>query len=95
VQDGRSHQYHKSKDKYKRKSHENPKKEGYSKPFNDASRSKGGKGRKWEKCTYYHKGFHPESACMKKQIDQMGQIVHQNNLGYHIPEVSKKKKPED
>jgi hypothetical protein len=45
--------------KDKRKAHANPKKEGYSKPFDDASRSKGGKGRKGDKCTYYHKGFHP------------------------------------
>jgi hypothetical protein len=59
VQDGSSHQYQKSKDKDKRKTHANPKKEGYSKPFNDASRSKGGKGRKGGKCTYFHKGFHP------------------------------------
>jgi hypothetical protein len=46
VQDGSGHQYHKSKDKDKRKSHANLKKEGYSKPFNNASGSKGGKGRK-------------------------------------------------
>jgi hypothetical protein len=58
-------------------------------------RSKGGKGRKGEKCTYYHKGFHPKSACMQKQIDQMAQILQQNNLGDHIPEGAKKKKPED
>ena len=64
VQDGSSHQYQKSKERDKRKAHENPKKEGYSKPFTDASRSKGGKGRKGEKCTYFHKGFHPESTCM-------------------------------
>jgi hypothetical protein len=63
VQDG-SHQYQKYKDKYKRKAHAHPKKEGYSKPFTDASRSKGGKERKGEKCTYFHKGFHPEYACM-------------------------------
>jgi hypothetical protein len=55
VQDGSDHQYQKSKEKYKRKAHANPKKEGYSKRFNDASRSKGGKGRKGEKCTYCHK----------------------------------------
>jgi hypothetical protein len=58
VKDG-SHQYHKSKDKYKIKSHAHPKKEGYTKPFTDASGSKGGKERKWEKWTYCHKGFHP------------------------------------
>jgi hypothetical protein len=47
-----SHQYQKSEDKDKRKSHANPKKEGYSKPFTNASGSKGGKERKGEKCTY-------------------------------------------
>jgi hypothetical protein len=60
------HQYHKSKDKYKRKAHAHLNKEGHSKPFTDASRYKGGKGRKGDKCTYCHKGFHPKSACMKK-----------------------------
>jgi hypothetical protein len=63
LKDG-SHQYHKYKYKYKMKSHALSKKEGYSKPFTDASGSKGGKGRKGEKCTYFHKGFHPKSACM-------------------------------
>jgi hypothetical protein len=52
VQDGSSHQNQKSKNQDKRKAHANPKKEGYSKPFNDSSGSKGGKGRKGEKCTY-------------------------------------------
>ena len=61
MHDGSGHQNQKSKDKDKRKAHANPKKEGYSKPFNDASGSKGGKGRKGDKCSYYHKGFHPES----------------------------------
>jgi hypothetical protein len=65
----------KSKDQYERKAHANPKKEGYSKPFNDASGSKGGKGRKGEKCTYFHKGFHQESACIQKKIDLMTQIL--------------------
>jgi hypothetical protein len=96
MQDGSDHQYYKFKrQRQKTKTHENPKKEGYSKPFNDASRSKGGKGRKGEKCTYCHKGFHPESAYMQKQIYLMTQILQKNNLGYHIPEGTKKKKPED
>jgi hypothetical protein len=90
-----SHKYHKSKDKDKRKSHAHPKKEGYTKPFTDASRSKGEKGRKGEKCMYCHKGFHPESACIKKKIDLMTQILHQNNLGDCILEGAKKKNPED
>jgi hypothetical protein len=93
VKYGRGHQHQKYEYKYKRKEHENPKKEGFSKPFTDASRSKGGKERKGEKCTYWHKGFHPESTCMKKKIDLMTQILQQNNLGYHIPKGAKKKKP--
>jgi hypothetical protein len=56
----------KYKDKDKRKAYENPNKEGYSRPFNNASKSKGGKGIKGEKCTYFYIGFHPESACMHK-----------------------------
>jgi hypothetical protein len=51
VQDGSNHPNHKYKYKDKRKANENPKNEGYSKPFNDSSRSKGGKGRKGKKCT--------------------------------------------
>jgi hypothetical protein len=70
-----SHKYQKYKDKDKRKSHENLTKEGYSKTFTDASRSKGGKGRKGEKITYYHKGFHPESKFMQKKKHLMTQIV--------------------
>jgi hypothetical protein len=90
-----SHKYQKYKYKDKRKAHAHPKKEGYTKPFIDASGSKGEKGRKGEKCTYCHKGFHSEFACMQKQIDLMSQIIYQNNLGDHIPKGSKKKKPED
>jgi hypothetical protein len=55
VQDGSDHQYQNSKDKGKRKAHANLKKEGYSKPFNETSRSKGGKGRKGEKYSYCDK----------------------------------------
>jgi hypothetical protein len=38
----------------------------------------------------------PFGICMHaKKIDLMSQILHQNNLGDHIPEGAKKKKPED
>jgi hypothetical protein len=94
VHDG-SHKYQKYKDKNKHKSHAHTKKEGYTKPFTDASGSKGEKGRKGEKCTYFQKGFHSESTCVKKQIDLMSQILQQNNLGDRISEGAKKKKPED
>jgi hypothetical protein len=94
MHDG-NQKYQKYKDKDKWKYHAHPKKEGYTKPFSDASGSKGEKGIKGEKCTYYHKGFHLESTCMKKQIDMMSQILQQNNLGDFIPKGAKKKKPED
>jgi hypothetical protein len=62
----------KSKKKGKGKVHAEPKKEGYSKPFDDSSGSKGGKGKKGKtKCSYCNHGYHPESTCMKKHIDQM------------------------
>jgi hypothetical protein len=67
--------YQKYKDKDNWKSHAHTKKEGYTKPFTDASGSKGEKGRKGEKCTYCHKGFHSESTCMQKKIDTMSQIL--------------------
>jgi hypothetical protein len=88
-----SQKYQKYKDKYKWKAHAHLKNEGYTKPFTDAFGSKGEKGRKGEKCTYYHKGFHSESTCMQKQIHLMSQILQKNNLRDHIPEGAKKKKP--
>jgi hypothetical protein len=94
VHDG-SQKYKKYKDKDKKKSHADMKKEGYTKPFTDASGSKGEKGRKGEKCTYCHKGFHSKYACMKKTKDLMSQILQQNNLGDRIPDGAKKKKPKD
>jgi hypothetical protein len=95
MQDGRNHQYQKYKDKEKRKAHENMNKEGYSKPFNNASESKGGKGRKGEKCRYFHKGFHRESTCMQKKIYLMIQILQEKNLLDRILEGAKNKNPED
>ena len=32
------------------------------------------------KCTYYGKGFHPESSCMKNQIDMLTQLLEKNNI---------------
>jgi hypothetical protein len=89
------HKYQKSKYKEKIKSHAHVNKEGYTKPFTDAFGSKGEKGRKGEKCMYFHKGFHPKSACMHKKIDILSQILQQNNLGDLILEGAKKNKPKD
>ena len=49
VHNGSDNPKQRSKYKYKGKAHANPKKEGNTKPFNDSSRSKGEKGKKWEK----------------------------------------------
>jgi hypothetical protein len=46
AHDGNNSQNQRSKQKGKGKAYVEPKKEGYSKPFNDSSGSKGGKGKK-------------------------------------------------
>ena len=38
------------------------------------------KGKEKTKCTYFHKGWHLESACMKKTIDMMVQLLEKNNI---------------
>jgi hypothetical protein len=82
----------KSKQKGKGKAHSEQKKEGNSKPFDDSSSSKGGKGKKGKsKCGYCNRDYHPESSCMKKTIDLMAKALQQNNLGDCIPENAKKK----
>src|SRR5713226_2575190 len=32
------------------------------------------------KCTYYSKGNHSESSCMKKQIEMLTQLLEKNNI---------------
>jgi hypothetical protein len=63
VQYGR-HQYHKSKDKYKRKSHVNMKKEGYSKPSLDPKVEREEKGRSAH--TSIKDYIHNPHACKNK-----------------------------
>ena len=82
VHDGSHNKNHRSdsnqknqQQKDKGKAHSHPKKEGYTKPFNDSSGSRNEKGKKGDKFTYCHRGFHPESSCMKKTIDQMAEIL--------------------
>ena len=41
------------------------------------------------KCAYYSKGNHPESSCMKKQIDMLTQLLDKN--GISLPDSSKKR----
>jgi hypothetical protein len=90
VNDG-SHKYQKYKDKYKRKSHAHPKKEGYTKPFTDAS---GSKGKKRGEMHVLSQRI-PFGICMhEKKIDLMSQMLQQNNLGDRILKDEKKKKEE-
>ena len=56
-----------AKQKSKGKAHAKPNKEGHSKPFDDSSSSKGGKGKKGTtKYGYWNCDYHPEYTCMKK-----------------------------
>ena len=81
--------------KGKGKKDPDPRKGGHPKPPDGSSGSKERKGTKRQSmCNYCHRGFHPESACMKKTIDLMAQTLQQHNLGDHIPENAKKKSGE-
>ena len=48
------------------------------------------KNKKFEKslCSYCMKGFHPESSCMKKTIDQMEKLLEKHNIS--LPEGARK-----
>jgi hypothetical protein len=74
VQDG-SRQFYKSKDKYKRKAQENPKKEGYSKPFSDVPNPKVEREEKGRNAhTVTKDSIQNTHACKKKYL--MTQILH-------------------
>ena len=49
---------------------------GVSNPCKDKDK----KGKEKTKCTYCHKGWHPESACMKKNINMMAQLLEKKNI---------------
>jgi hypothetical protein len=87
VHDGSNKSYLKVKKKGKGKAHSEQEEEGNS--FDGSSGSKGGKGKKGKpKCGYCNHDSHPESTCMKKQIDLMVQVLQKNNLWEHIPKGS-------
>ena len=50
--------------------------DGGSNPCKDKDK----KNKEKTKCTYRHKGWHPESACMKQTIDMMVQLLEKNNI---------------
>ena len=67
----------------KSKSQEDP--SSSKKNFQKKKKNKG----EMSKCTYYSNGYHPESSCMKNQIDMLTQILEKNNIS--LPDFSKKK----
>ena len=80
----------KNKDKDSRK--QDKKKQNRPKSSNGGSNPCKDKGKKKEentKCTYCHKGWNPESECMKKTIDMMAQLLGKNNIP--VPEGARKK----
>ena len=70
----------------KKKNPEKPKSSGAS---SNTSKNKDKKGKEKEKCTCFHKGWHPESSCMKKTIDTMAQLLEKNNIP--VLDIARKK----
>ena len=76
-----------NKAKFKKKStylkQQEKKKQGNPKSSNgclNTSKDKEKKKQEKKKCTYCHKGWNPESACMKKTIDIMAQLLEKKNI---------------
>ena len=44
------------------------------------NKEKGHHGKEKVKCSYCVKGFHPEHACMKKNLDEMTLLLERNNI---------------
>ena len=59
--------------------------DGGSNPCKDKDK----KNKEKTKCTYYHKGCHIESTCMKKTINMMVQLLENNNI--LVPKGARKK----
>ena len=53
-------------------------KELSNEPSGSRRRKKNGKGKIL--CSYCGRGFHPESSCMRKTIDQMALLLEKNNI---------------
>ena len=83
-----------SKGKKKSKDLKQPEKRKQDKPKtidggSNPCKDKEKKNKEKTKCTYCHKQWHPKSACMKKTIDMMAQLLEKNNIP--VPEGARKK----
>ena len=74
-----------SKQQEKKKQEKTKYSDGVSNPSKDKEKKKKEK----KKYTYYRKGWHLESACMKKTIDMMVKHLEKNNIP--LPECTRKK----
>ena len=54
------------------------KKEQSNDPSGSKRRKKNGKGKKI--CSYCGRGFHPESSCMRRQLDEMALLLKKHNI---------------
>ena len=83
----------KAQTKWKQKGEENKNVDSKSKEKHNssdgASGSKKNKNKKFEKakCSYCMRGFHLESQCMKKTIDQLQKVLGKNNN--YLPQNTK------
>ena len=78
----------KQKGKDKKNPESNPKEK--PNPLDGVSGSKKDKQKKGEKnkCPYCKRGYHLESSCRKKTIDQMAKLLEQNHIS--LPEGTRK-----
>ena len=53
------------------------------------NKNKGNQGKEKVKCSYCGKVFHPEHACMKKNINEMTLLLERNNI--NLPESVRKR----
>ena len=67
----------------------NPRKPKSSDASSNPSKEKDKKGKENAKCTYCHKGWHPERSCMKNTIDTMAKLLEKNNIP--APDSTRKK----
>ena len=44
------------------------------------NKGKGNNGKEKFKCSYYGKGFHPEHACMKNNLDEATSLIDRNHI---------------
>ena len=54
---------------------------------------KGNQGKEKIKCSYCGKGFHPEHACMKKNIDEATSLLERNHI--NLPERFRRRDHQD